>query len=201
MDELTNQAKAKFDKTVTSLKENLVTLRTGRANPNMLDKVQADYYGEKMPINQIAAITSPEPRQILVKPYDKNDVKSITAAIAGSGLNLNPTVDGDQIRIIIPALTEDTRKTIVKQAKQMSEDARVALRNVRREYMDFLKGDESYSDDLKERIQDEISKVFDILDSEEIVLSDEPGSFNKVYFYSFFRNTCLCSSVFDSWTE
>lgn len=161
MDELTNQAKAKFDKTVQSLKENLVTLRTGRANPSMLDKVQADYYGEKIPINQIAAITSPEPRQILVKPYDKNDVKAIVAAISGAGLNLNPTVDGDQIRIIIPALTEDTRKTIVKQAKQMSEDARVALRNVRREYMDFLKGDESYSDDLKERIQDEISKVFD----------------------------------------
>lgn len=161
MDELTNQAKAKFDKTVQSLKENLVTLRTGRANPSMLDKVQADYYGEKMPINQIAAITSPEPRQILVKPYDKNDVKAIVAAISGAGLNLNPTVDGDQIRIIIPALTEDTRKVIVKQAKQMSEDARVALRNVRREYMDFLKSDESYSDDLKERIQDEISKVFD----------------------------------------
>ncbi|MCQ2787022.1 MAG: ribosome recycling factor [Bacilli bacterium] len=161
MDELTNQAKAKFDKTVQSLKENLVTLRTGRANPSMLDKVQADYYGDKMPINQIAAITSPEPRQILVKPYDKNDVKAIVAAISGAGLNLNPTVDGDQIRIIIPALTEDTRKVIVKQAKQMSEDARVALRNVRREYMDFLKGDESYSDDLKERIQDEISKVFD----------------------------------------
>lgn len=161
MDELTNQAKAKFDKTVQSLKENLVTLRTGRANPSMLDKVQADYYGEKMPINQIAAITSPEPRQILVKPYDKNDVKAIVAAISGAGLNLNPTVDGDQIRIIIPALTEDTRKTIVKQAKQMSEDARVALRNVRREYMDFLKGDETYSDDLKKRIQDEIGKVFD----------------------------------------
>ena len=161
MDELTNQAKAKFDKTVQSLKENLLTLRTGRANPSMLDKVQADYYGEKMPINQIAAITSPEPRQILVKPYDKNDVKAIVAAISGAGLNLNPTVDGDQIRIIIPPLTEDTRKTIVKQAKQMSEDARVALRNVRREHMDFLKSDESYSDDLKKRIQDEISKVFD----------------------------------------
>ncbi|MCQ2795581.1 MAG: ribosome recycling factor [Bacilli bacterium] len=161
MDELTNQAKAKFDKTVQSLKENLVTLRTGRANPSMLDKVQADYYGDKMPINQIAAITSPEPRQILVKPYDKNDVKAIVAAISGAGLNLNPTVDGDQIRIIIAPLTEETRKNIVKQAKQMSEDARVALRNVRREYMDFLKGDETYSDDLKKRIQDEISKVFD----------------------------------------
>ncbi|MCQ2792667.1 MAG: ribosome recycling factor [Bacilli bacterium] len=161
MDELTLQAKAKFDKTVISLRETLVTLRTGRANPNMLDKVQADYYGDKMPINQIAAITSPEPRQILVKPYDKNDVKAIVAAISASGLNLNPTVDGNQIRIIIAPLTEETRKTIVKQAKQMAEDAKVALRNVRREYLDFLKDDESYSDDLKERIQDEISKVFD----------------------------------------
>lgn len=161
MDELTIQAKEKFDKTLVSLKENFATLRTGRANPGMLDKVQADYYGDKMPINQIAAITSPEPRQILVKPYDKNDVKAIVAAISTSGLNLNPTVDGDQIRIIIPPLTEDTRKTIVKQAKQMSEDAKVALRNVRREYLDFLKDDETYSDDLKKRVQDEIAKVFD----------------------------------------
>ena len=161
MDELTIQAKEKFDKTIVSLKENFATLRTGRANPSMLDKVQADYYGDKMPINQIAAITSPEPRQILIKPYDKNDVKAIVSAISSSGLNLNPTVDGNQIRIIIPPLTEDTRKIIVKQAKQMSEDSRVALRNVRREYIDFLKSDEGYSDDLKDRIQDEIQKVFD----------------------------------------
>lgn len=161
MDDLTKEAQEKFTKTLVSLKENFVTLRTGRANPNMLDKVQADYYGDKMPINQIAAITSPEPRQILVKPYDKNDIKAILNAISQANLGVNPTVDGAQIRIVIPPLTEDSRKLIVKQAKQMSEDAKVALRNVRREYMDFLKNDDSYSDDLKERIQDEISKVFD----------------------------------------
>ncbi|MCQ2753229.1 MAG: ribosome recycling factor [Bacilli bacterium] len=161
MDELTIQAKEKMDKTIANLKDNFVTLRTGRANPSMLDKVQADYYGDKMPINQIAAITSPEPRQILVKPYDKNDLKAIVAAISSAGLNLNPTVDGDQIRIVIPGLTEDTRKQIAKQAKAMSEDAKVALRNIRREYFDFLKDDEGYSDDLKKRIQDEIQKAVD----------------------------------------
>ncbi|MCQ2794030.1 MAG: ribosome recycling factor [Bacilli bacterium] len=161
MDELTIQAKEKMDKTIANLKDNFVTLRTGRANPSMLDKVQADYYGDKMPINQIAAITSPEPRQILVKPYDKNDLKAIVAAISSAGLNLNPTVDGDQIRIVIPGLTEDTRKQIAKQAKAMSEDAKIALRNIRREYFDFLKDDEGYSDDLKKRIQDEIQKVVD----------------------------------------
>lgn len=161
MDQLTIEAKTKFEKTVLSLKENFMTLRSGRANPNMLDKIQCDYYGDKMPINQIAAITSPEPRQILVKPYDKNDVKAIVAAISAANLGITPTVDGAQIRIVIPPLTEETRKQIVKQAKQMTEDAKVALRNVRREYMDFLKSDETYSDDLKERIQDEISKVFD----------------------------------------
>jgi len=161
MDELTKQVKDRLDKTIENLKGNFVTLRTGRANPSMLDKVQADYYGDKMPINQIAAITSPEPRQILVKPYDKNDLKSIVSAISSSDLGLNPVVDGDQIRITIAALTEDTRRDIVKKAKAMGEDAKVAIRNIRREYFDFLKADESYSDDLKERIQDEIQKVVD----------------------------------------
>lgn len=161
MDELTIQAKEKMDKTVANLKANFLTLRTGRANPSMLDKVQADYYGDKMPINQIAAITSPEPRQILVKPYDKNDLKAIVAAISTADLGLNPTVDGDQIRIIIAGLTEETRKEIVKKAKTMSEEAKIAIRNVRREYFDFLKDDDSYSDDLKKRIQDEVQKVVD----------------------------------------
>ncbi len=161
MDELTLQTKERLDKSIQSLKDNFVTLRTGRANPNMLDKVQADYYGDKMPINQIAAITSPEPRQILVKPYDKNDVKAIVAAINAANLGVTPTVDGDQIRITVAALTEDLRKDIVKKAKAMSEDAKVAIRNIRREYFDFLKDDDSYSDDLKKRIQDEIQKIVD----------------------------------------
>jgi len=161
MDELTIQTKEKLDKSIQSLKDNFVTLRTGRANPNMLDKVQADYYGDKMPINQIASITSPEPRQILVKPYDKNDVKAIVAAINAANLGITPTVDGDQIRIVVAALTEDIRKEIVKKAKAMSEEAKVSVRNIRREYFDFLKDDDSYSDDLKERIQDEIQKIVD----------------------------------------
>lgn len=161
MDELTIQAKEKMDKTISSLKENFLTLRTGRANPNMLNNVQADYYGDKMPINQIAAVTSPEPRQILVKPYDKNDLKAIVAAISTADLGLNPTVDGDQIRIIIPSLTEESRKAIVKKAKAMTEESKVAIRNIRRDFMDFLKDDEGYSDDLKKRIQDEIQKAID----------------------------------------
>jgi len=161
MDELTIQTKEKLDKSIQNLKDNFITLRTGRANPSMLDKVQADYYGDKMPINQIASITSPEPRQILVKPYDKNDVKAIVAAINAANLGVTPTVDGDQIRITVAALTEDLRKEIVKKAKAMSEEAKVSVRNVRREYFDFLKSDESYSDDLKERIQDEIQKIVD----------------------------------------
>ena len=161
MDELTIQTKEKLEKALVALKNNLVTLRTGRANPNMLDGVQADYYGDKMPINQIAAITSPEPRQILVKPYDKNDVKSILAAINAANLGITPTVDGDQIRIVIAPLTEETRKEIVKKAKAMSEDCKVAIRNIRRDAFDFLKSAEEYSDDLKKRIQDEIQKVVD----------------------------------------
>lgn len=161
MDELTKQVQEKTLKTIDSLKSNYCTLRSGRANPNMLNNVYCEYYGEKMLINQLSSITSPEPRQILIKPYDSNDVKTILTGISQANLGLNPTVDGAQIRIIIPPLTEDTRREIVKKAKTMTEEAKVAIRNVRREFLDFLKEDDSYSDDLKKRIEEEIQKVID----------------------------------------
>ena len=175
MDELTIQAKEKMDKTIANLKANFATLRTGRANPSMLDKVQADYYGDKMPINQIAAITSPEPRQILVKPYDKNDVKSICAAIAAANLGVNPINEGDCIRITIPPLTEDTRRELVKKAKAMSEDSKVAVRNIRRDYIDLVKASDDMTEDLQKRVQDEIQKVVDetIKEIEDILAKKE----------------------------
>lgn len=161
MDELAIEAQAKMEKSVDSLKTTLSTLRTGRASAAMLEGILVDYYGSMTPINQISSISIPEPRQLLIKPYDKNDVKSIVAAISASDLGLNPINEGNVVRLIIPALTEDRRRDIVKQAKKYGEETKIAIRNIRRDYMDFVKSDDELSDDLKKRIESDIQKVTD----------------------------------------
>ncbi len=161
MDELAIEAQTKMDKSVDSLKSALSTLRTGRASAAMLEGVLVDYYGSMTPINQISSISIPEPRQLLIKPYDKNDVKSIVAAISASDLGLNPINEGNVVRLIIPVLTEDRRRDIVKQAKKYGEETKIAIRNIRRDYMDFVKSDDEMSDDLKKRIEGDIQKVTD----------------------------------------
>lgn len=161
MDEIALEAKERLAKCVESLRNELVTLRTGRATPAMLDRIECEYYGDKIAINQISSITSPEPRQLLIKPYDKGDVKAIVAAIAAANIGLNPVNEGDSIRITIAPLTEDSRRELVKKAKAMSEESKVAVRNVRREYNDFVKDADDMTDDYKERVQDDIQKVVD----------------------------------------
>lgn len=161
MDEIALEAKERLAKCVESLRNELVTLRTGRATPAMLDRIECEYYGDKIAINQISSITSPEPRQLLIKPYDKGDVKAIVAAIAAANIGLNPVNEGDSIRITIAPLTEDSRRELVKKAKAMSEESKVAIRNVRREYNDFVKDADDMTDDYKERVQDDIQKVVD----------------------------------------
>lgn len=161
MDEIALEAKERLAKCVTALANELVTLRTGRASPAMLDRVECEYYGDKIAINQISSISSPEPRQLLIKPYDKGDVKAIVAAIAAANLGVNPINEGDSIRITVAPLTEDTRREMVKKAKAMTEEAKVAARNVRREYVDFVKDADDMTDDYKERVQDDIQKVVD----------------------------------------
>ena len=161
MDAYALEAQEKMNKSIDNYKMNLSSLRTGRASASMLNGVLVDYYGSPTPVNQIASITSPEPRQLLIKPYDKNDVKNIVAAIHASNLGLNPINEGTVIRLIIPVLTEDRRKEIVKQARKYAEEAKVAVRNIRRDYMDILKIDDSYSEDLQKRAQDDIQKVTD----------------------------------------
>lgn len=175
MDDITLEAQSKLGKTVEALRNELVTLRTGRASPAMLDRIECDYYGDKIGVAQISAISVPEPRQLLIKPYDRGDIKAIVAAIAASNLGLNPQAEGDCIRIIVPPLTEDTRKALVKKAKAMSEDSKVAVRNVRREYIDFVKDADDMTDDYKKRVQDEIQKVVDetIKQIEEILSAKE----------------------------
>ena len=161
MDAYALEAKEKMGKCIENLKGSLVTLRTGRASPAMLNGIEVDYYGSMTPINQISSITVPEPRQLLIKPYDKNDVKNIVSAINASDLGINPINEGICIRLIIPALTEERRKDIVKQAHRYAEDAKVSVRNVRRDYMDVVKIDDSYPEDMLKRAQEDIQKVTD----------------------------------------
>ena len=175
MDELALEALVKMEKTIQVFKANLNTLRTGRANAALLDRIEVDYYGDKILIGQIASISIPEPRQLLIKPYDRGDLRSIASAIIASDLSINPIVDAEQIRLIIPALTEETRKDLVKRAKVYAEESKVAIRNIRREYVDFVKSSEDYSDDLKKRIENEVQKVTDESNKkiEEVLIGKE----------------------------
>lgn len=161
MDEIALDAQSKMEKSIESLRQSLATLRTGRASPAILAGVQIDYYGSMTPINQVSSITVPEPRQLLVKPYDKNDVKAIVSAINASNLGLNPINEGNMIRLIIPALTEERRQEISKQARRYGEEAKVAIRNIRRDYMDLVKEDDSMSEDYQKNVTDDIQKVTD----------------------------------------
>ena len=154
-------AEEKMTKTVEALKSNYATLRTGRAATSMLDRIEVDYYGSMPPINQLSSITIPEPRQLLIKPYDRNDLKSIVAAINASDLGLNPVNDGTAIRLIIPPLTEDRRRELAKLAKKYAEDSKVAIRNIRRDAMDEVKKDSSFTEDSRKLEEQEIQKLTD----------------------------------------
>ena len=161
MDEIALECKERLAKTVEALKTDLVTIRTGRASPAMLDRIQCDYYGDKIDITAISAITTPEPRQLLIKPYDKGDVKAIVSAINAANIGVNPINEGDQIRITVAPLTEETRRDMAKKAKAMTEEYKVAARNIRREYVDFVKSADDMTDDYKDRVQDDLQKVVD----------------------------------------
>ena len=161
MDELSLDCKNRMNKSIDSLRGTLVTLRTGKANPQMLNGLMIDYYGSPTPVNQISSITVPEPRQLLIKPYDKNDVKAIVTAINASDLGINPINEGLQIRLMIPVLTEERRRELTKQARKYGEEAKVAIRNIRREYIDLIKEDEEMPEDYQKRVLDEIQKVTD----------------------------------------
>lgn len=161
MDDYALEAKEKMLKTVDVLSSSLSTLRTGRANAALLSGIEVDYYGSPTPINQIASITIPEARQLLIKPYSKEDVKSIISAINASNIGLNPINEGLTIRLMIPPLTEDRRKELSKQARKYGEDAKVAIRNIRRDYIDIIKIDEDLSEDYQKRAQDDVQKVTD----------------------------------------
>ncbi len=130
---------SRMEKTITALKDEFKTLRTGRASASIFDKIRVDYYGTPTPLNQVSTISVPEARSIIIQPFDKTLINEIEKAIQKSELGLNPSNDGKVIRISIPPLTADRRKELVKQAKATAENSRVAIRNIRRDGNDDLK--------------------------------------------------------------
>ncbi len=164
---------AKFDKAdlerrmtgaVESLKSDLAGLRTGRANTALLDPVVVEVYGAKMPLNQVATVSAPEPRLLSVQVWDRSNITSVEKAIRSAGLGLNPITDGPNIRLPIPDLTEERRKELAKLASQYAEKARIAIRNVRRDGMDALKADENkkeIGEDDRKRSETDVQKLTD----------------------------------------
>lgn len=153
-------AEEKMNKALHHLEDELSTIRTGRANPSVLSKVMVEYYGVPTPLNQVANVTVPEARMLLVSPYDRSIVGAIDKAIQDANLGFNPTNDGTVIRIAIPALTEERRKEMVKKVKAMAETAKVGVRNARRDANDALKKLDITEDEVKS-YQDDVQKLTD----------------------------------------
>lgn len=163
----------KMNKSMESYSQRLKTVRAGRANPSSLDGVSLDYYGTMTPLKQLATISVPEATQLLIKPFDKSCLKDMEKAIFESNLGYTPNNDGETIRIVIPALTEERRKELTKQVKTMSEDAKVSIRNIRHDALDHVKKSELPEDlekQLEKDIQDlvnEYNKKIDVLYKEK----------------------------------
>ncbi len=151
----------KMVKTLENLDHRFLTVRAGRANPSSLDGIMADYYGTPTPLKQLATISVPEARQLLIKPFDKNCLGAIERAIFESNLGFTPNNDGETIRIIIPVLTEDRRKELTKQVRAMAEDAKVSIRNIRHDANEDIQKQEISEDEqknLQNQVQDLVNK-------------------------------------------
>ena len=154
----------KMGKTIASYKKDISTLRTGRANPAMLDLIRIDVYGQKMPINQLASVTIPEPRTISIQVWDKNNVTLVDTEIKKSNLGVNPQVDGQILRIRIPQLTEERRKELTKVLKNLGEKAKVSIRNLRRESNDNIKSllkEKKIGEDESKSFENQVQKSTD----------------------------------------
>ncbi len=160
MQEVKAKAEERMKKSIGALGDDFNLLRTGRASAALFDKVRVEYYGTPTPLNQLANISIPEARLIVIQPFDRNSIVDIEKAILSSELGLNPGNDGKVIRISIPPLNEERRKDLVKQAKSLSENARVSVRNIRRDTNDQIKNGDFTEDEQKKGI-DEIQKLTD----------------------------------------
>jgi ribosome recycling factor len=159
--QIIDNAKEKMAKAIDSFNHNLAQIRTGRANPNMLDKIVVEYYGTPTPLNQLAAISVPEGRQLLVKPYDKGVLDDIERAINEANLGIHPQNDGENIRLNIPPLTEESRKELAKDIYKYAEEAKIATRNARRDANDAIKRASDLTEDDVKGYQADIQELTD----------------------------------------
>ena len=164
IDEIYDDTRESMGKTITSLQNDFKRVRTGRASVSLLDGIRVDYYGTPTPLNQMATLAAPESRLLTIQPWDTSVIKDVEKALLKSDLGLTPSNDGKIIRIAIPPLTEERRKELVKQINKMSEEHKIALRNIRRDANDLLKGlkkDGDISEDDAFKAQDEVQKITD----------------------------------------
>jgi len=178
IDDILGNAEERMKKTIEVLRKELASVRAGRANPSMLDKIQVDYYGTPTPINQMATITVPEPRLITIQPWDKAAIKDIEKAILKSDLGLNPANDGNVIRLPIPQLTEERRAELAKTSRKKAEESRVAIRNVRRDSIEAIKKaekDKAIAEDDSKKGQERVQKLTDksIKEIDEVIEKKE----------------------------
>ena len=175
IEDIISDVEERMKKSISNLQKEFAVIRTGRANTAMFDGVKVEVYGSLMPLNQVATISCPEPRLVVIQPWDKGNLGEIEKAILKSELSLNPSNDGNLIRIQIPELTEERRKEYVKVAKQKTEECRVAVRNIRRDGNDMIKSlekDKDISEDESKTSLDKIQKITDAKIDEIQKLSD-----------------------------
>jgi ribosome recycling factor len=164
VDAILKEAEEKMSRSVEHLEHSLQTIRTGRANPSLIDNVRVPYYGTPTPLNQLAQISAPEPRLLVVQVYDRSQMASVEKAIRAAGQGLNPANDGQVVRVPIPPLTEERRREYVKMVKQRAEDARVAVRNIRRDEQHQIQQQEragELPEDQARRANEQLQKVTD----------------------------------------
>lgn len=178
MSDIIKDTRARMQKSIDNLSKELANISAGRANSNLLNGVNVDYYGAPTPVQQLASINVPEARLLVISPYDKSSVVDIEKAINAANLGVNPTSDGEVIRISVPALTEERRKELVKDVKKIGEDAKVSIRNIRRDVNDQLKKDEkngditeddlrSQTDDVQKATDNSIKEIDQLVDDKE----------------------------------
>ncbi len=178
MDEILGDARGRMEKTLNSLRTEFSRIRTGRASPAILETIKVDYYGNPTPLIQLAGISAPEPRLLIVQPWDKTAVHEIEKAILKSGLGLTPRVEGNVIRIPIPPLSEERRKELSKLVRKLGEDSKIAIRNIRRDVNEKLKSkkdNKEISEDDMIRMQKKVQEITDeyIKKVDEIVVRKE----------------------------
>ena len=153
------EAELNMMKAITNLENRLITIRAGRANASMLNGIMVDYYGTPSPINALANITVPEARELFINPFDRSALKDIEHAINEANIGITPTNNGEVIILTVPQLTEETRRNYVKEAKEMGEQAKVALRNARQDAMNDIKKDETLTEDAQKGLQEDVQEL------------------------------------------